>query len=319
MKEARTAAVCCQCACHPCLRHIQRTSCHILLAVDYRRSRPVGPGLRRHMRKLRGAHMLAVQLAGSSRLSSLVDSSLVNSVLLQDEDAEAKAQRLAKHLGLQRAEEAAAEAAEEEEEAARQRQQDAGAAQHAAAAGVAAAAHAGRGSVAVTDGPIAIDLPASSGKRRGGRGGAAGEAAAVAQQGGAQQAEAGRQQQGGLPHQDWLFGNGKAAAAGGKKGGAAAAAAGGVSIGPASGAAGERAQSGAPPPAQAAQQADGGVAPQPGFVKSKSFQGARPGYVFKKGPQGEPSQLLDLAAAGLLAAHLAGRAAATLPRRHVCC
>ncbi|PRW50835.1 U3 small nucleolar RNA-associated 14-like protein A [Chlorella sorokiniana] len=202
----------------------------------------------------------------------------------EDEDAEAKAQRLARHLGLQRAEEAAE--AGEEEAAAQQRQQDAGAAQHAAAAGVAAAAQAGRGSLAVTDGPISIDLPASSGKRRSGRGGAAAGVEAAAQQGQAQQAQAGKQQSGGLPHQDWLFGNGKAAGSKGSKKGGTAAAAGGVSVGPACGVAGERAQNGAPPPAQQAQQADGGAAPQPAFVKSKAFQGARPGYVFKKGPQG---------------------------------
>ncbi|PSC76740.1 U3 small nucleolar RNA-associated 14-like protein A isoform A [Micractinium conductrix] len=207
----------------------------------------------------------------------------------EDEDAEAKAKRLGKQLGYLDEEEegggaAAAAAAERQQGGV----QGSAAQQQAAAAEAAAAATAGRGAVAVTDGPISVELPgggaaASGGKRRASRGKAAAAANGVAP------AEAGKAR-GSAAQQDWLFAGqqGGEAADGSKKQRGKQQGAPAVSIGPAAGAAAERQQNGAAAPAAAAQQQqeEGGEAPQPAYVRSKAFAGARPGYAFKKGPQG---------------------------------
>lgn len=235
-------------------------------------------------------------------LSSLLASPNPVNDQLQDEDAEAKARRLSWRLGLQQDEE------EQEEQAATERQQRAGApAGAAASAAAAAAAAAGRGAVAVTDGPINVDLPT---KRRGSKGGAAAAAASQQQQQGSGSVlEAVKQQRGSVAGQDWLF-SALPTAAGGSaaKKGKAAAAAGDVSIGPATAA--ERQQNGAAPPAAAAQADGAEPAAQAAFVKSKAFQGARPGYVFKKGPQGERGTFTQLLLAPL---------GCRCHSRHCCC
>lgn len=214
---------------------------------------------------------------------------------LQDEDAEAKAQRLGRRLG-QHAEQDSGDDEEARQPGGRSRQQGAAAGvsadQQQAAAEAAAEAAAARGAVAVTDGPISVDLPAGAvngsanglGKRQSGAGrrAKAGGAAASSEDGVLEQLK--QQQRGGAAQQDWLFSGRQGPAAAPGRGKQAGAAGGGVSIGPASAEA--RAQDGAAAPAAQQQQGGGGAAPQPAFVRSKAFQGARPGYVFKKGPQG---------------------------------
>ncbi|KAL4441441.1 hypothetical protein ABPG77_001945 [Micractinium sp. CCAP 211/92] len=213
----------------------------------------------------------------------------------EDEDAEAKAQRLGRRLG-QHAEQDSGDDEEARQPGGRSRQQGAAAGvsagQQQAAAEAAAEAAAARGAVAVTDGPVSVDLPAGAvngssnglGKRQSGAGrrAKAGGAAAGSEDGVLEQLK--QQQRGGAAQQDWLFSGRQGQAAAPGRGKQAGAAGGGVSIGPASAEA--RAQDGAAAPAAQQQQGDGGAAPQPAFVRSKAFQGARPGYVFKKGPQG---------------------------------
>ncbi|KAI3427018.1 hypothetical protein D9Q98_006960 [Chlorella vulgaris] len=202
-----------------------------------------------------------------------------------EETTEAKARRLGKRLGWQLDDE------EEEEEQQRQRAADAStvavSTADAAAAAGAAAGEVG-GAVAMSDGPIGVSMPAPGGKRRSNGGSVLEQVAA--------------QQRGGAAQQDWLFSSrqgetpqaaaGNGAAAGGKRSRKQRQSGAGVSIGPAPASAGERQQNGGAPPAadqqqqQQQQQQEGGEAPQPAFLRSKSFQGGRPGYVFKKGPQG---------------------------------
>lgn len=188
--------------------------------------------------------------------------------LWQDEDAEAKAARLGRQLagGANAPADAAAPGATPA----------AGRAPAAGAAATGGAAAGFRPAADATEGPISIELPGR--RRRRAAGAAAGQQGAPAAAAGAGDEGEGAL---GLPaqHQRLLAGEGKS------KGKAppqqqpqqgAAPAALQVTIGPA-GAAAPAAEGNA----SAAQQQQ-----QPAFVAASKFGGARPGYVFKKGPKG---------------------------------
>eukprot|EP00887_Chlorella_sp_A99_P001155 scaffold14.g1155.t1 len=177
-----------------------------------------------------------------------------------DEDAEAKAERLGKQL-------AAGEDGRQQRRQGRRGKAGAGEDGEPRAAGGGAAVH------PPTPGALQQALAAVAGGGSSDEGGPGGEQ---------RQQE---QQAASLPHHAHLFGatDGAAAAANGsvrrakrQRQQAAADGGGGVSVGPAA-AGGARQQA---PVQQEDQQR------QPRFVKSRSFQGARPGYAFKRGKEG---------------------------------